>query len=93
VSLVDKTRVYRQTIEKTRVEKTGYFSSRKNPAKKLVRKNPMRKPRRVINRLEDTVFIVDSVVVFLGKAKPRYLDMVSHFKATCKHRNLIEILI
>ena len=28
-------------------------------------------------------------VVLLIEAKPRYLDMVRHFKATCKHRNLI----
>lgn len=28
-------------------------------------------------------------MVFLLRAKPRYLDMVSHFKATYKHQNPI----
>jgi len=31
--------------------------------------------------------------VFFRKAKPGYPDMVSYFKAACKHHNLIEIFI
>jgi hypothetical protein len=66
------------------VKKTGYYSSRKNPAKKPVIKTPMRKPRRDMISL-----FIEKKVVLLVRAKPRYLDMVSHFKATCKHRNPI----
>lgn len=57
------------------------------------RKNPVRKLSTAKANLELFVVTIYSVVVFLGKANPRYLDLVSHFKATCKHQNLIEILI